>query len=181
MGRVLSLCNRQRTRRVNVRRFRQVARTLLHDLLRLEQFDLGACLVAAPEMTRLNETFLHHAGSTDVIAFDHRDATFVVASSGDRTAGTRRKADLPVAGELVLCVDEAVIQARRFRTTWQAELVRYLIHGLLHLLGHDDREPSRRRAMKREEDRLLRELARRFVLRQLERKPSPKTADRRRT
>ena len=41
-------------------------------------------------------------------------------------------------GEIFICVDEAIRQARRFGTIWQSEIVRYLIHGVLHLLGFDD-------------------------------------------
>jgi probable rRNA maturation factor len=67
-------------------------------------------------------------------------------------------------------MDEALIQARRFRTTWQTELVRYLIHGVLHLQGHDDRRSVSRRSMKKEEARLLKKLGRRFCLSKLEHK-----------
>jgi probable rRNA maturation factor len=66
-------------------------------------------------------------------------------------------------------MDEAVWQARKFRTSWQSEIVRYLVHGVLHLLGQDDSSNSERRKMKREENRLLRELSRRFSLAQLAR------------
>ncbi|PYJ97280.1 MAG: hypothetical protein DME23_16275, partial [Verrucomicrobia bacterium] len=66
----------------------------------------------------------------------------------------------------------AVAQARRFRTTWQSELVRYLVHGVLHLRGYNDRQPKFRRVMKREEDRLVRELTRLFPLSKLARKPT---------
>ena len=45
-------------------------------------------------------------------------------------------------GEIFICVDEAVLQARKFRTSWQSEIVRYLVHGVLHLLGHDDSRPA---------------------------------------
>jgi len=75
-------------------------------------------------------------------------------------------------GEIFICIGDALAQARRFRTTWQSELVRYLVHGVLHLRGYDDRQPNRRRAMKREEDRLVRELARLFPLSKLARKPT---------
>jgi probable rRNA maturation factor len=59
-------------------------------------------------------------------------------------------------------VDEAILQARRFRTTWQAEVMRYIIHGTLHLLGYDDLRMPARRMMKRQENRLLRRLAKDF-------------------
>jgi ssRNA-specific RNase YbeY (16S rRNA maturation enzyme) len=61
-----------------------------------------------------------------------------------------------------------VKQAREFGTTWQGELVRYVIHGLLHLCGHDDLMSAARSKMKREENRLLRETTKRFVLAKLE-------------
>jgi rRNA maturation RNase YbeY len=69
-------------------------------------------------------------------------------------------------GELFICVDEAVLQAKNFKTSWQSEIVRYVVHGVLHLLGHDDLKPGLRRKMKREENRLVRLLARRFSLAQ---------------
>ncbi len=159
MRRVLSLRNDQRTRPVNLRLLRRVARELLADLLHLEQSDLTVSLLAAPEMTRVNETFVHHAGSTDVITFDYVENE--VSSSGCPPA--------TVQGEILICVDEAVAQARQFRTTWPSELVRYLTHGVLHLLGYDDLTAAQRRRMKREEDRLVRELARRLPLWQLDR------------
>ena len=111
-------------------------------------------------MTRVNETFLQHEGSTDVITFDHSEL-----SPGPQTPDPR----LNLHGELFICVDEAIRQARRFRTTWQSELVRYVVHGVLHLLGHDDHHAADRRKMKREENRLVRLMARRFAFTRLSR------------
>lgn len=141
---------------------------LLADL-EIEHADLGVYLIAAPEITRLNETHLRHAGSTDVITFDYSD--FGRAGSPQPYAepgaiGTSRPT---LHGEIFICVDEAVRQARRFRTSWQSELVRYLVHGVLHLLGHDDSRAAARRKMKNEEDRRVRKLSRRFSLAQLDR------------
>ncbi len=152
----LFLRNRQRTRSVDLRQLRRMLRDLLSRLLELENFDLAVHIVNAQEMTRLNETYLQHAGSTDVITFDY---------SGAGATG-------PLVGEIFVCVDEALIQARRFRTTWPAELARYIIHGVLHLLGQDDLQPAARRRMKKEEGRLLKELGRRFRLSKLERRPT---------
>ena len=72
-------------------------------------------------------------------------------------------------GELFVCVDEAIIQAKRFRSTWQSEIVRYIIHGVLHLLGHDDLKAAARRSMKREENRLAGRLAAKISFAQLSR------------
>jgi rRNA maturation RNase YbeY len=67
-----------------------------------------------------------------------------------------------LSGEIFICVDEAVSQSRHFSTQWQSELVRYLIHGVLHLQGYDDLKPALRQKMKRQEDRVLKGLSRRF-------------------
>jgi len=143
----LVLRNRQRIRNVDLRLFRRIARTLVVKLILLKEYELNVHLVAAPEMARINEAFLNHKGSTDVITFDYSDSS----------PGT-------VSGEMLICLDDAITQAKRFRTSWQSELVRYFIHGVLHLQGHDDLESSARRKMKREENRLLGLLARAFPI-----------------
>jgi probable rRNA maturation factor len=160
----LTIRNRQRTRAADLRLLRAVVNGLFSELPQVETADLGIFLVAAPEMTRLNETFLQHSGPTDVITLDYLDCA-EISPVGLARAGARN-----IHGEVFLCVDEAVTQARRFRTNWQSELVRYLIHGVLHLLGHDDRRAATRRHMKRAENRLLKLLSARFALSQLARK-----------
>ena len=152
----LTIRNQQRTLAVDWRFLRAVGRQLFKELPQVHRAELGVYLVAAPEMTRLNETFLQHAGSTDVITFDY----------GERET-RNSKPGTNLHGEIFICVDEAVAQARRFRTTWPAEVVRYLIHGVLHLLGHDDHRPTARRTMKRVENQLLRSLAAEFDFHQL--------------
>ena len=67
------IANRQRMRKINLRLLKKIANALLAEL-EIEKAEIGICLVAAPEMTRLNETFLKHKGSTDVITFDYRDS-----------------------------------------------------------------------------------------------------------
>jgi probable rRNA maturation factor len=147
------IANRQRTRRVNVRRLKGIIAALFEEL-KISEGELGVSLVGAREMTRVNETFLQHKGSTDVITFDHAEDA--------QPAGSR-----PLHGELFVCVDEAIRQARRFKTAWQSEVVRYIVHGVLHLLGHDDLRKDRRRKMKREENRLVRWLAQKISLAQI--------------
>ncbi len=96
---------------------------------------------------------------------DHEDAPATDSRRGDARSA--------LYGEIFICVEEAVRQARRFRTLWQAELVRYLVHGLLHLTGHDDRTRRQRQAMKHEEERLLSTLKRRFPVRRVGRRGRP--------
>jgi len=144
---ILAILNRQRTKKIDARRLRRIVQELLAGLS-LESAELGINLVGEREMTLLNETFLRHGGSTDVITFNHGPL-----------ADCHPSAETRLHGELFVCVDEAIIQARRFRSTWQTEIVRYIVHGVLHLLGHDDRKAAARRRMKRAENRWLRRLA----------------------
>jgi probable rRNA maturation factor len=148
---LLLVRNRQRARAVRVPELRRLLTSLLRDHLRLPSWELAVHLVDDAEMTRLNEHFLRHAGTTDVISFNHATASVPGPETEPRPA---------LYGELFVCVPEAVRQARRYRTPWLRELARYLVHGTLHLLGYDDASPVARRRMKREEDRLLRALLR---------------------
>jgi probable rRNA maturation factor len=143
--------NRQRLRPVNVRLLRWMTQALVQDHLCRNDFDLAIYIVNARTMTKLNEDYLHHEGSTDVITFDY-------------TEPDRQK----LAGELFICLDVAIVQAARFRTTWASELARYVVHGILHLCGHDDHDPAARRVMKRQEGRLLRLLDQEFGVAKLD-------------
>ncbi len=151
----LDISNRQRTKKINARLLRQIV-SALFDELKIAKAELGINLVGAKEMARVNWQFLQHEGSTDVVTFDHRDHASRITHHAS-----------PIHGELFICVDDAVAQAKEFRTSWQSEVVRYIVHGVLHLLGHDDLKPDLRRKMKRVENRLVRRLAKQFSLAQL--------------
>jgi probable rRNA maturation factor len=61
----------------------------------------------------------------------------------------------PVEADVACCVDEAARQAARRGHAVDDELLLYALHGLLHCLGHDDRDPAGFAAMHAEEDRVL--------------------------
>jgi probable rRNA maturation factor len=173
MSRVLALRNRQRVRAVDLRMLRRVADWTLAEFFSASGHELCIHLVSAREMARVNQTFLKHAGSTDVITFDHSELERRPARlRGSRPGGQK---DAPEAmtslhGEIYISVADAVAQARTFRVTWQSELVRYLIHGLLHMQGFKDGTLAARRRMKSEENRLLKLAARQFQFRDLARR-----------
>ena len=147
--------NRQRIKKVNLLRLKQIISASLAEL-EISGAELGINLVGTKEMARVNWQFLQHEGSTDVITFDHRECGVRSAERG-----------VKIHGELFICVDEAVVQAKQFGTSWQSEVMRYVVHGVLHLLGHDDQHVLALRKMKRAENRLVRALSRRFSLAQI--------------
>jgi len=144
----LAFHNRQRTRSLNARLLREITLAALAGLPRVEDWDLTFYFVSAKRIAAINETHLSHEGATDVITFGYNDP------------------DTPwqIAGEIFVCVEVAVDQARQFRTTWQAEVVRYIVHSLLHLCGYDDLQPVMRRNMKQVENRMVTKLSRQFKL-----------------
>jgi probable rRNA maturation factor len=157
---VLVVRNRQRARPLNTKFLRKIVRGLLVDELSRDDFEIGVSIIGEEAMMRMNECYLRHEGSTDVISFDYTDTS-------------RPKC---LAGEIFVCLGEALAQAPRFRVTWQNELVRYIVHGILHLCGFDDKTAAARRKMKREENRLMRRLAAHFELELLKTARHRKTA-----
>jgi probable rRNA maturation factor len=139
----LSVRNQQRRYPVATREARKAADVLMDELLELESFDLSILFVNESRMAQLNKTHLQHEGPTDIITFDYCTPALL-------------------HGELVICPAVASRHAQQYRATLGRELARYIIHGVLHLRGFDDQTPAVRRKMKREENRLLQKLARRF-------------------
>jgi rRNA maturation RNase YbeY len=168
MASTVTIQNRQRTRRINLALLRRVTLHLLNQELALPSAQLSVCLVGDAAMTQLNEGYLRHEGSTDVITFNYSELGTPNAKLGTRNSelGT-----VSIHGEIFICVDEAIRQAKRFQTSWQSEVLRYSVHGVLHLVGHDDKLAQARQKMKREENRLVSILAKAFPISKLARPP----------
>lgn len=83
---------------------------------------LSITLVGPAHMRSLNRTHLGHDRVTDVIAFAF-------------TSGPGRRSRL--VGDVYICPTVAVAQARDFGTTPKEELRRLVVHGVLHVTGHD--------------------------------------------
>ena len=156
--RLLRFFNRQRAVSLDRAFLRRLARRLLEECLGRPDYQFGVHFIGATEMACLNQTFLGHEGSTDVITFDYRE------KSDDRAAPKTDLRPGQLHGEIYISVDDALIHARRFRVRWPSEVTRYLVHGVLHLEGFDDTDPASRRQMKRLENRLLKELSASFDL-----------------
>jgi probable rRNA maturation factor len=78
---------------------------------------------------------------TDVLTFDLREAP-----------------NAPLEGDVAVSVDTARREAAARGLPVARELLRYVIHGTLHLIGYDDRTPALRSKMRRAENRILRRL-----------------------
>ena len=108
----------------------------------VEDAEISLAFVDNPTIHGLNKRYLEHDEPTDVLSFP--------LSESD----ARR-----LIGELVVGAEVALAQAQARGHDVQAELALYVIHGLLHLCGHDDKTPDRAAAMRKQERRYLAELS----------------------
>jgi probable rRNA maturation factor len=113
-----------------------------HRLVKSSLKELSVALVGDAKMSELHERFMSLAGPTDVLSFP-------LEHDGRGRC---------VAGEVVVCVPEARRRARERQLPVRNEVLLYAIHGMLHLIGFDDRTQADYRKMHRTEDRILTEL-----------------------
>ena len=94
----------------------------------------------------LNRQYLGRDGTTDVISFPLEDVEWPGSNS---SAGLN--------GEIIASAELARQQALAVNNDPQVELLLYVVHGLLHLMGYDDHKPEDAKRMHEREDALLEE------------------------
>ena len=93
---------------------------------------INVVLVSDKRIAEIHRKFMGIAGPTDVITFEH--------------------------GEIVVSVETAARQARAFESSLHRELCLYIVHGLLHLHGFDDRTAQDSARMTRRQKRIVADL-----------------------
>ena len=134
--------------RVRVPLSRERVAALVKTVLRAERVRhalVSITFVSRRHIATLNRRHLDHRGQTDVISFGF-------ARSNERE---------PVIGDVYIAPEVARDNARARRISAREEIVRLVVHGILHVLGYDhptgaERESS---AMWRRQERLVRRLA----------------------
>ena len=116
---------------------RAVAKVLCEADVRRAQISVAA--VDDETITQLNWRYLHHRGPADVLSFLLDD------SDG-------------LEGEVIVGAETAVRFAAGYGWSPHDELLLYVVHGMLHLVGYDDRTPRQRTEMQRKEKEVLAEL-----------------------
>jgi probable rRNA maturation factor len=139
MGRI-SIASPQEIVPIDRARMRQIVRTVLEGEGAGEA-EISLAFVDNPTIHQLNKRYLNHDEPTDVLSFPFSEP------------GAKR-----LSGELVIGVEVAQSQAAQRGHDVQVELALYVIHGLLHLCGHDDKTPDKARSMRERERFHLREL-----------------------
>jgi len=134
----ISLHNRQRKVCVPLPWLRHFAPVALAECLRHPAHgaaplpllpEVEVTLVSDATIARVHRDFMEIPGATDVITFDH--------------------------GEIVISTETAQANATEYGRPLDEELARYIVHGLLHLNGYEDKEPAAAARMHRVQERIL--------------------------
>ena len=107
--------------------------------------ELSIALVDDVAIAELNAAYRNKPGPTDVLSFS------LVEGEHDRFRGQ-------LLGDVVVSVETALVQARERHRSLDERIARLVVHGLLHLVGHDHEQDAEARVMQREERRLWRAL-----------------------
>ena len=102
--------------------------------------EIGYLFVDDEKILEVNNEYLGHDYFTDIITFDYDE--------GDT-----------INGDLIISLDTVRSNAQLFGKTYEEELHRVIIHGILHLCGINDKGPGEREIMEREENKALAMLA----------------------
>ncbi|MBN9104736.1 MAG: rRNA maturation RNase YbeY [Propionibacteriaceae bacterium] len=131
---------------VDTERLVQLA-TFALDALRIHpQAELSILLVDADTMSAYHEKFMGEPGPTDVLSFPMDEL---------RAPDEDEEPPVGLLGDIVLCPEVTSAQASENSRTAEAEADYLLVHGLLHLLGHDHAEPAEKKVMFDLNDKLI--------------------------
>ena len=93
--------------------------------------------ISSKTITEVNKNYLKHNYSTDIITFDYSDEKNILD------------------GEIFISIQDAVENSKKYRVSSDNELLRLIIHGILHLIGFDDTTDAKRKKMKIAENDLV--------------------------
>ncbi len=88
-------------------------------------------------LLKINQKYLNHDTYTDIISFDYSTAR-------------------EVSGDIFISVNRLKDNARKYKTSFEKELRRVMVHGVLHFLGYNDKSDRERDIMRRKEEEKIR-------------------------
>lgn len=122
---------------------KQTLKTWIKKVIDKEKLNLGEIaysFCSDNELLKINQQFLEHDTYTDIITFDYREGKVV-------------------NGEIHISVDRLKENAEKFKTTFELELHRVMIHGVLHICGYKDKSKLHKEEMRKKEDSSLKLLS----------------------
>ena len=120
---MIELINRQRTRKLNAKQWREFAEQALRATNSTKQ-SVTVVFVSDAAIKKLNQQFRGKNYATDVLSFPTKSEDFETDNQSH-------------LGEIVISVERAAAQAKENGLTFSNEVEQLILHGLLHLSGYD--------------------------------------------
>lgn len=98
--------------------------------------EIEVVFLDAAEIRSYNKLHLGHDYETDIITFDLTEGKLI-------------------DGQLLISWETVMQNSKRFNTDFEKELLRVIVHGLLHLTGYDDRNEKQKRVIRKKENEYL--------------------------
>ena len=122
----------------------KLKKSKIHVLIKSLSIELGFLVsnleinfISSKAILEINKNYLNHDYTTDIITFNYSNIL-------DQ-----------IDGEIFISIEDALKNSKKYKVSLSDELVRLVIHGILHLLGYDDLNTSEKKIMKRLENKLL--------------------------
>ena len=128
----IGISNEQDSLSVDANRLRHAIELILSDA-KVGSAEISIAIIDDVTMHQLNREHLNHDYPTDVLSF------------------VLDRSESSLDGEVIVSADTAIARATEFCLRPEDELLLYVIHGTLHLVGYDDKEESNRTLMRQQE------------------------------
>jgi probable rRNA maturation factor len=124
-----------------------IKKKVIHEIVKKLRDDRGFKLISvdinfveSEVIHDINKEYLNHDFSTDIITFNYGGSTE------------------ELEGEIFISVKDAELNALKYKVNKNEELLRLVVHGILHLIGYDDLEEEKRKEMKKIENYYVEQL-----------------------
>ncbi len=107
--------------------------------MQLASGQVSFVFVSDAKMKTLNKKFLRHDFATDVLTFDWKE----------------KSSAFDIDGEIIISVQTAKRNALKYDANVHGEILLYMIHGILHLCGFNDKSPAQIKRMRAKEKQLM--------------------------
>ena len=98
--------------------------------------NLNFLIVGDKRMIHFNKTYLNHDYSTDIITFDNSE-------------------NKKISGDIVISIERVKENSKKYKVKLEDELRRVMAHGLLHLVGYDDKNEKEKKRIRKKENYYL--------------------------
>lgn len=151
----VQVINKVRSYRVNKKQITKIAVEIC-ERLSVHHYEVCIQFIGPKSMRQLNKKFRHKDKSTDVLSFpQYTWKRGLKAETGTITSVKRSVMNPMPLGDVVISLDDAAKNASESSHGLDQELCFLMVHGILHLVGHDHMKPTDKKKMFAEQRKLM--------------------------